>query len=69
MNNNTVTVKFKKKFVQGTLKGLEYDTSLDFPGIESAIWYTEFLNLHKEKPVYSLDSSYYTCHDVEILRD
>lgn len=70
MNTEKIyTVKFKKRFIQGNLKGLEYPTSLDFSNLDLANWYADFLHAHTEKPVYSLDSSYYTCNSIEILKE
>jgi hypothetical protein len=59
-------VKFLKFFVNGTLKGLSFNTTLECPTLESAVEYTKFLLEHTKKPVIAYSSSHYTCHCIYI---
>lgn len=63
------TVKFTKEFVSGNLNGLMYYTSIEFPSLDAACEYINFLHAHKTVPVISLDSNDYICHLARIERE
>ena len=62
-------VRFTKLFVSGTLKGLTYDSSLDFQSLDDAARYLAFLHRHIKKPVDVVAGSQYTCHCARIESD
>jgi hypothetical protein len=55
-------VKWSKQFVSGPLKGIWYDSQLDFADLGEAIRYVEFLRSHKNEPVKSIGGGDYLCH-------
>lgn len=56
-------VKWTKEFTSGPLKGIFYDSELDFNSLDSAAKYVNFLHAHKTipvKPCAGIDE--YICH-------
>ena len=60
------TVRWTKYFVSGNLKGLTYDTSMQFGTLDAACRWISWLHEHIEVPVKAIGSSDYTCHTARI---
>ena len=61
-------VKWSKYFVNGSLKGLWFDASLDFDSLDAATHYMAFLHGHVVIPVKAIGGTDYTCHMATLVK-
>ncbi len=61
-------VKWSKYFVSGSIKGLWFDTSLNFDSLDAATHYMAFLHGHALIPVKAIGGADYTCHMARLER-
>lgn len=60
-------VKWSKEFIGGHMDGVWINSKLEFPTLESASDYVNFLHEHKTMPVDG--SSPYLCHMARIVME